>query len=254
MATEYDLGNVIGPQGPKGDKGDKGDTGATGATGAKGATGATGVSMRLLGVWAASKAYVNNTSYIDIVTYGGNTYGCIKSHTSSTSILPTNTTYWQLLAQKGDKGDTGAKGATGATGPQGETGPTGPKGATGATGPQGAKGDAFSIAKTYASISAMNAGYASDGVKIGQFVMIDTGNVEDADNAKLYVKGATAYTFITDLSGAKGMTGPQGPRGATGATGPQGLKGNTGATGAKGADGKTPTFKIQNGHLIAVFS
>lgn len=41
MATEYDLGNVIGPQGPKGDKGDKGDTGATGATGAKGADGKT---------------------------------------------------------------------------------------------------------------------------------------------------------------------------------------------------------------------
>ena len=140
MATEYDLGNVIGPQGPKGDKGDKGDTGATGATGAKGATGATGVSMRLLGVWAASKAYVNNTSYIDIVTYGGNTYGCIKSHTSSTSIIPTNTTYWQLLAQKGATGATGAKGATRATGhkdpgvqdqqTQGKRS-TGPQGATG---------------------------------------------------------------------------------------------------------------------------
>ena len=117
------------------------------------------------------------------------------------------------------------------------------KGATGATGPQGAKGDAFSIAKTYASISAMNAGYASDGVKIGQFVMIDTGNVEDADNAKLYVKGATAYTFITDLSGAKGMTGPQGPRGATGATGPQGLKAIPAPPAQKELSGKTPTFK-----------
>ena len=67
----------------------------------------------------------------------------------------------------------------------------------------------------------MNSGYASDGVKVGQFVMIDTGNVNDADNAKLYVKGASAYTYITDLSGATGMTGPQGAKGATGATGPQ---------------------------------
>lgn len=33
--------------------------------------------------------------------------------------------------------------------------------------------------------------------------------------------------------------------------GPQGPKGETGAT---GKDGETPTFKIQNGHLIAVYA
>lgn len=32
--------------------------------------------------------------------------------------------------------------------------------------------------------------------------------------------------------------------------GPQGAKGATGAT---GKDGQTPTFKIRNGHLIAVY-
>ena len=46
--------------------------------------------------------------------------------------------------------------------------------------------------------------------------MIDTGNVNDVDNAKLYVKGKTAYAYITDLSGATGMTGPQGQKGDTG--------------------------------------
>lgn len=146
---EFDLGQVVGPQGPKGDKGATGDTGpqgpkgSTGATGPQGPKGATGISMRLLGAWAASKAYVNDTNYIDIVTYNGNTYGCIKSHTSSTSITPTNTTYWQLLAQKGDtgaKGATGATGATGPAGPKGVAGPTGPQGKTGATGPQGNPG------------------------------------------------------------------------------------------------------------------
>ena len=80
------------------------------------------------------------------------------------------------------------------------------------TGPQGPAGAAFAIAKTYESVSAMNAGFSTDGVQTGQFVMIDTGNVEDEDNAKLYVKGAEAYSYITDLSGATGMTGPQGPR------------------------------------------
>lgn len=171
----------------------------------------------------------------------------------------------------GPQGPQGPTGATGPKGPQGETGPTGKsayqvwlaqpgnagkteaqyiaslkgeKGPTGATGPQGPtgakgdKGDPFAIAKTFASVSAMNSGFSSDGVKEGQFVMIDTGNVNDTDNAKLYVKGRTAYTYITDLSGATGMTGPQGP---------------TGATGATGKDGQTPTFKISNGHLIAVY-
>ena len=60
---------------------------------------------------------------------------------------------------------------------------------------KGIKGDAFTIAKTYGSVSEMNEGFASDGVKEGQFVMIDTGNVEDEDNAKLYVKGEFAYLF-----------------------------------------------------------
>ena len=39
-----------------------------------------------------------------------------------------------------------------------------------------------------------------------------------------------------------------------GATGAQGATGATGATGAAGKDGETPTFKIQNGHLIAVYA
>ena len=71
----------------------------------------------------------------------------------------------------------------------------------------------------------MNAGFATDGVKEGQFVMIDTGNVEDEDNAKLYVKGSASYTYITDLSGATGMTGPQGPQGEQGIQGPKVTRG-----------------------------
>lgn len=96
---------------------------------------------------------------------------------------------------------------TGPQGPQGPKGATGPQGPRGPQGPQGAKGDAFAIAKTYKSVAEMNAGYATDGVLNGQFVMIDTGNVNDADNAKLYVKGAKGYTYITDLSGATGKAG-----------------------------------------------
>lgn len=184
---------------------------------------------------------------------------------------------------KGDKGDAGPVGLAGAKGEQGETGPTGPvgakgergeagpagpagaKGEQGIQGPKGEKGDPFAVAKTYPSVAAMNAGFATDGVKEGGFVVINTENVEDEDNAKLYVKGKSAYTFLTDLSGAQGMKGPQGERGpqgnpgAQGAAGPKGEKGDQGANGAqgpagpKGEDGKTPTFEIRDGHLYAIY-
>ena len=166
---------------------------------------------------------------------------------------------------KGDKGDAGPVGPAGAKGEQGETGPAGAKGEQGIQGPKGEKGDPFAVAKTYPSVAAMNAGFATDGVKEGGFVVINTENVEDEDNAKLYVKGKSAYTFLTDLSGAQGMKGPQGERGpqgnpgAQGAAGPKGEKGDQGANGAqgpagpKGEDGKTPTFEIRDGHLYAIY-
>lgn len=116
---------------------------------------------------------------------------------------------------KGDKGDAGAQGAQGERGPQG------------LQGPKGDKGDAFAIAKTYQSVEAMNADLSGSDVKEGQFVLIDTGNVEDEDNAKLYVKGAAAWTYITDLSGATGLTGPQGEQGPQGVAGAAGRRGST---------------------------
>ena len=104
------------------------------------------------------------------------------------------------FAFSGIKGNQGVQGDTGSQGP---------------VGPQGPKGDPFTISKVYDSVDAMNAGYATDGVPIGGFVIIDTGNVADEDNAKLYVKGNTSYTYLTDLSGAQGMKGEKGDTGAT---------------------------------------
>lgn len=63
-----------------------------------------GVSMRMAGAWTAGTEYVNNTSYIDLVTYNGSTYGCKQSHTASEAILPTNEGYWQVIAKKGATG------------------------------------------------------------------------------------------------------------------------------------------------------
>lgn len=105
------------------------------------------------------------------------------------------------------------------------------KGETGPEGPQGVQGEAgmpFQITKVYPSIDDMNSGYDSDDVEVGQFVIINTDDTEDPDNAKLYIKGSSTYDFITDLSGATGMQGPQGV---------QGLQGPQGKTGPEGQPG-----------------
>lgn len=126
-----------------------------------------------------------------------------------------------------------------------------------------AVGDAFTIVKTYSSVQAMEDDYNNPEVKTGQFVMIDTGDVENEEDSRLYLKGDTEWKFISDLSGAqgiqglsayqvavqhgfegtedewlislkgeKGETGPKGDKGDTGEkgdTGPQGPKGDTGS-------------------------
>lgn len=138
-----------------------------------------------------------------------------------------------------------------------------------------AVGDAFTIVKTYPSIQAMQDDYNNPEVKIGQFVMIDTGDVENEEDSRLYLKGDTEWKFISDLSGAqgiqglsayqvavqhgfegteaewlislkgeKGETGPKGDKGdtgekgATGERGPQGLQGERGLQGVQGEKGE----------------
>lgn len=132
-----------------------------------------------------------------------------------------------------------------------------------------AVGDAFTIVKTYPSIQAMEDDYNNPEVKTGQFVMIDTGDVENEEDSRLYLKGDTEWKFISDLSGAqgiqglsayqvavqhgfegtedewlislkgeKGETGPKGEKGATGERGPQGLQGERGLQGVQGEKGE----------------
>ena len=61
------------------------------------------------GAYSSSTQYEKN----DVVTYEGSSYVSLQSTQGN---APTNTTYWQLIAEKGTKGDTGATGQTGATG------------------------------------------------------------------------------------------------------------------------------------------
>lgn len=73
--------------------------------------------------------------------------------------------------------------------------------------PQGKQGEGFKISKVYTSIEEMNSNFATDGIKEGQFVIISTSDINDPDNSKLFVKGATQYGFVNDLSGAQGIQG-----------------------------------------------
>lgn len=123
-----------------------------------------------------------------------------------------------------------------------------------------AVGDAFTIVKTYSSVQAMEDDYNNPEVTIGQFVMIDTGNVENEEDSRLYLKGNTEWKFISDLSGAQGiqglsayqvavqhgfegtedewlisLKGEQGEQGIQGIQGPQGEPGPQGPKGDTGS-------------------
>ena len=80
-------------------------------------------------------------------------------------------------------------------------------------GPEGKRGETgkgFEISKTYASVLQMHADYGNPAVPLYGFVLIDTGNVDDEDNAKLFVKQDDGYQFLIDLSGSEGIKGERG--------------------------------------------
>ena len=68
-----------------------------GPAGADGADGTDGVSFTWKGAYSAETTYAVN----DAVSYSGSSYMC---KLESTGNLPTNTTYWDLMAQKGSDG------------------------------------------------------------------------------------------------------------------------------------------------------
>ena len=83
----------------------------------------------------------------------------------------------------------------------------------GQQGPRGEQGEAFQIKKTYATVQAMIADY--DNMEINDYVMI-SGNIEQEDNAKMFVKTEVEdptyrWQYLADFSGASGIRGPVGP-------------------------------------------
>lgn len=183
-------------------KGPTGSTGAAGTPGKDGAAGAPGADGEDGATWLSGTGKPSSQ---------GKT-GDFYLDTSNFDIYSKATGSWVKSGNiKGTKGDKGEKGET---------------------------GEGFSIYKTYDSVSAMNADKAN--VAQGKFVLIAS-NVEDADNAKLYVKGASDFTFLTDLSGAQGIKGEKGEKGnpgQDGATGPAGKDGDNVRVGTEYATAK----------------
>ena len=191
-------------------------TGNDGEIGPPGPPGAPGINWQ--GPWAS------NTNYIvsDAVSFNGSSYIAIQTTTGLQ--VPTDTNYWEVLAEKGSDGIVGAQGPIGPVGNDGAQGPAGPAGTDGAQGPagpagaDGAQGPAGPAGNDGAQGPVGPAG--NDGAQ---------GPVGPAGN-----DGAQGPAGPAGNDGAQGPAGPagaagaQGPAGLTGATGPQGLQGEKG--------------------------
>lgn len=180
--------------------------------------------------------YTADTTYavMDVVVRDGASYVCMQQ----TQADPSTSSDWRLLASRGAKGDQGLKGDTGIQGPKGD------KGATGASGAP------FVISRTFQTVGEMES--SASEVELGEMVIIAS-DINDEDNAKLYVRAITddgyypsGFRFLADLSGSPGIRGPQGEQGPKGdkmtftdlsAAEKLALKGDTGAKGDKGDTG-----------------
>ena len=72
------------------------------------------------------------------------------------------------------------------------------------------RGEGFKISRVFASEEEMDT-YAGTDMKEGDFVLVNTGSVEDEDTARLYVRAPEGspgnWQFLVDMSGAIGFTG-----------------------------------------------
>ena len=200
----------VGPQGPKGETGAQGPQGIQGEMGPQGPTGPTAVAnINAKGTYNGSTKYVRN----DLVNYNGNAYVCIVA--SSTGVLPTNTTNWQLFVSQGAKGDKGDTGATGAQGPKGET---------------GLSALVYSQRREWTTTPTVNATITFPTNSFNRtpvvgdvlrfpFLNTSTNKCYDCNSVCTAISGSNAtfqYKSVVDI------TGIQGPKGDSGAQGPAG--------------------------------
>lgn len=147
---------------------------------------------RMAGEWSRAKAYES----LEQVTYEGASY--ITRKPVPAGIVPTNSDYWQLVAEKGERGEQGLRGWPGPEGPAGAAGPAGPAGPEGPQGPAGGP-------------PGPEGPQGPQGARGPQGPKGDTG-----------ARGPQGPKGDTGARGAKGDTGAQGPEGPAGPQGPAG--------------------------------
>jgi hypothetical protein len=100
-ASYWDVLASKGDQGDTGPQGDQGIQGIQGTQGIQGDTGATGPKgdegLNWLGAWSSATTYAID----DAVENDGSSYVCTAAHSNQE---PPNTSYWDVLASKGDTG------------------------------------------------------------------------------------------------------------------------------------------------------
>lgn len=168
-----------------------------------------------LGVFRGSYSSYSLYYKGDEVTYNGSMYRCIQNCPTA-GIMPINTTYWQLIAQKGTDGDKGDKGD------KGEQGIQGPKGSDGLT-------TYFHI--KYAPVQTPTASQMTETPDIFIGTYVDTTPTDSSDPKK--------YTWAR-------FQGIQGPTGEKGIPGVNGANGKTSYLHIKYSDDGT-TFTANNG-------
>ena len=239
-----------GAQGAQGIQGIQGITGSQGINGSNGAQGAQGIQgiqglqgtqgiqgLKGTKITPADTApaspsendlWWDSTNGILMVYYNDGT---------SSQWVSANSGIAGAQGVQGVQGITGSQGTQGIQGLQGVQGIQGVQGTQGVQGVQGITGLAFTIAKTYASVAALTADTAPTGIVAGQFALINTSDVQNSENSRLYIWTGSAYTFVDDLSGAAGIQGITGSQGITGAQGVQGIQGTQGTQGLQGITG-----------------
>jgi hypothetical protein len=263
---------ATGPQGIPGPQGAAGATGAAGAAGANGvpgplgpqgipgATGPAGT-IGIVSNWSSSATYqIGQVVFCAACSTNGSSFVATAANTNQDP--PTQTGFWNLIAEQGATGPAGLTGPVGSIGPQGIVGPQGPLGNPGATGAAGATGPIGPIGPqgvpgtTGATGPAGTIGIVSNWsssvtYQIGQVVFCaacstnGSSFVATAANTNQDPPTQTGFWNLIAEQGATGPAGPTGPIGPQGIVGPQGPLGNPGATGATGNAGPVgPTGAI----------
>ena len=245
---------ITGEQGIQGFTGEQGLNGTQGATGIQGVAGSIGgVGIQgIQGYTGTQGSQGNQGVQGNQGTVGNQGTQGIQGTDGSQGVQGVQGTQGALGTQgtngsQGIQGIQGTEGIQGLQGVQGLQGSLGTQGIQGTTGFKGDTGLGFTVAKIYSSVAALQADTNPTDIYAGEFALIDTGNVQDADNSKLYLWDGSQYIYVNDLSGTAGIQGVQGAsiQGTQGTVGSQGITGTQGAIGSQGANGAQGTEGAQ---------